>query len=201
MTVAALYVERDGPYAGLDDVEVWDEVRDARTYAGPHPVVAHPPCQRWSVMAALSAAQGFIEIGADGGCFAKALASVRRFGGVLEHPALSFAWSRFGLLKPPSGGGWVAADWEGGWTCSVAQGRYGHHAPKQTWLYAVGVDLPSLDWGKSDAVGRIKHSDNRRGYSRSTPMADRALAASTPAPFRNLLLSMAWSAHGRPNRA
>ena len=41
MTVAALYVEPDGPYAGLDGVEVWDEARDARTYAGPQPVVAH----------------------------------------------------------------------------------------------------------------------------------------------------------------
>ena len=43
-TVAALYVEPDGPYSNLDGVEVWDEARDARTYAGPHPVVAHPPC-------------------------------------------------------------------------------------------------------------------------------------------------------------
>ena len=50
-TVAALYVESDGPYAGLDGVDVWDEARDARTYAGPYPVVAHPPCARWSVAA------------------------------------------------------------------------------------------------------------------------------------------------------
>lgn len=45
--IAALYVLPDGPYAGLEGVEVWDEARDARTYAGPWPVVAHPPCQRW----------------------------------------------------------------------------------------------------------------------------------------------------------
>ena len=45
--IAALYVETDGAYYGLPDVEPWDEARDARQYAGPWPVVAHPPCQRW----------------------------------------------------------------------------------------------------------------------------------------------------------
>lgn len=42
--IAALYVLADGPYAELDDVEVWDISRDARLYAGPYPVITHPPC-------------------------------------------------------------------------------------------------------------------------------------------------------------
>lgn len=45
--IAALFVEVDGCYAGLPDVDPWPIERDARQYAGPHPVVAHPPCQRW----------------------------------------------------------------------------------------------------------------------------------------------------------
>lgn len=45
--IAALYVETDGPYFGLDGVDPWDIRRDARLYTGPHPVVAHPPCARW----------------------------------------------------------------------------------------------------------------------------------------------------------
>ncbi len=36
--VAALYVATGGCYYGLDDVDPWDLARDARTYAGPHPV-------------------------------------------------------------------------------------------------------------------------------------------------------------------
>jgi hypothetical protein len=41
--IAALYVEKDGVYANLPGVDVWDESRDARLYAGPDPVVAHLP--------------------------------------------------------------------------------------------------------------------------------------------------------------
>lgn len=43
--VAAPYVEANGIYAGVPGIELWDEARDARLYAGPHPVVAHPPCK------------------------------------------------------------------------------------------------------------------------------------------------------------
>jgi hypothetical protein len=45
--IAALFVERNGIYFGIPGVDPWDERRDARTYAGPWPVVAHPPCARW----------------------------------------------------------------------------------------------------------------------------------------------------------
>ena len=41
--VAALYVEPDGVYSALPDVDPWPVHRDARAYAGPYPVVAHPP--------------------------------------------------------------------------------------------------------------------------------------------------------------
>jgi hypothetical protein len=45
--IAALYVEERGVYSGLEGVDVWGVSRDARRYAGPYPVVAHPPCERW----------------------------------------------------------------------------------------------------------------------------------------------------------
>jgi hypothetical protein len=85
--VAALYVATGGCYFGLPDVDPWDERRDARLYAGPHPVVAHPPCARWGNywFGSPSSSKRFL-LGDDEGCFAAALAAVRRFGGVLEHP-------------------------------------------------------------------------------------------------------------------
>lgn len=45
--IAALFVAVGGGYFGLPDVDPWDAERDARLYAGPWPVVAHPPCERW----------------------------------------------------------------------------------------------------------------------------------------------------------
>jgi hypothetical protein len=106
--VAALYVDPAGVYAGLEDVELWDEQRDARLYAGPWPVVAHPPCAAWSAYSAPRAVIYGLPEGEDGGCFEAALAAVRRFGGVLEHPARSKAWKAFGLPRPAARGGWFA---------------------------------------------------------------------------------------------
>ena len=42
-TVAALYVDSEGVYAGISNVDAWDQARDARKYDGPYPVVAHQP--------------------------------------------------------------------------------------------------------------------------------------------------------------
>jgi hypothetical protein len=181
--IAALFVATGGVYFGLPNVDPWDEPRDARRYAGPHPVVAHPPCGAWGVFAR----QGWThrELGDDDGCFASALASVRRWGGALEHPADSSAWRAHGLLPPTRGHvGWRVADWLGGWTCYVEQGNYGHRARKPTWLYAHGVDLPSLKWGASAAT---------KNYNNQSTRERRA----TPAPFRDLLISIAESAHAR----
>lgn len=203
-TVAALYVETDGGYFGLSGVDPWDIDRDARLYAGPHPVVAHPPCQRWGRYAESHPIVGRIgTLGDDGGCFGSALAAVRTWGGVLEHPKDSRAWDHFGLQKPPASGGWVMADALGGWTCCVDQGHYGHLANKRTWLYAAGVDLPSLIWGKGEQ--RIHpRALELHGYAKARRIGMMAMVGgkdktrirnATPAPFRDELLSIARSAY------
>lgn len=203
MTVAALFVDDvDGPYVGLEGVEVWGRTRDARSYAGPHPVVAHPPCERWGrYWHGGPSAKVRRQLGDDDGCFAAALAAVRRFGGVLEHPHASHAWRAFGLAIPPYHGGWVPADDHDGWTCCVAQGHYGHRARKMTWLYAVGTDLPELTWGPSEGVrldeGFHTREERRAARDRDKRPPRKRLtkreAWATPEPFRDLLLDLARS--------
>lgn len=195
-TVAALFVDPSGIYSGLPGVELWDEVRDARTYDGPHPVVAHPPCARWSMMAPLVEALYGYRRGEDGGCFAAALAAVRRWGGVLEHPASSAAWAKFGLNRPPRSGGWARASiCDIGWVCHVEQGQYGHRARKATWLYTCGTDLPSLRWGKSAATAWCVWADYDRPGARDVKRLERKERSATPPEFRDVLLAMARSAH------
>ena len=67
-TVAALYVQKGGAYYDLEGVDPWDEQRDARLYAGPHPVVAHPPCSRWCRLAGLVEARWGHKRGARAVC-------------------------------------------------------------------------------------------------------------------------------------
>ena len=189
-TVAALFVAADGCYFGLPDVDPWDVGADARLYQGPDPVVAHPPCQLWVNFASLNFKRYGGEHnrpGNDGGCFASALASVRQWGGVLEHPAGSRAWKRYGLREPEKiiGGWWSDPTWAGSWTCEVWQSAYGHKARKRTWLYYVGPRPPELDWTRKPGVAQVGWFD------RIKPTLSKREAMSTPPAFRDMLLDLA----------
>lgn len=200
--IAALYVRTSGAYFNLPGIDPWDIKRDARNYAGPYPVIAHPPCQRWGKMyfgqpLAISRGTERKIKGDDGGCFLHALSAVRKYGGVLEHPKGSLAWKHFGLNEPPRDGGWIMAD-ANGWTCCVEQGRYGHYARKPTWLYAVGVELPELLWGESEArldpevVARmgLKRAKRLGEVGAKGGGKDSPQRIGTPPAFRDLLIGM-----------
>jgi hypothetical protein len=181
--IAALYVETGGVYFGLPGVDPWDEQCDARLYAGPWPVVAHPPCKAWSIM---GQCRPEIVRGDDGGCFEAALTAVIKFGGVLEHPARTHAWSAFGLPKPASEG-WTRSlfDYQG-WSCQIDQRQYGHEARKPTWLYYVGPEPPQMRWG----IG----ARGDKTVGRSWGQGREHLRARTPLAFRDALLAMARTA-------
>jgi hypothetical protein len=192
--IAALFVQRGGAYYDVPGVDPWDEERDARTYAGPHPVVAHPPCQRWGNLGIANYARWGGEHnrpGNDGGCFESALAAVRKFGGVLEHPASSRAWEAHGLERPTPG------RWSGGpavgYVCEVWQSAYGHQARKRTWLYYWGNRPPALNWERPAGTHQVGFQD-RRGKARNKPTLSKAHANATPPAFRDLLIAIARSA-------
>lgn len=187
ITVAALYVDPRGPYPSMPGVECWDEQRDARTYAGPHPVVAHPPCQRWGRMAKFCQARWGLKVGEDGGLFAHALAAVRRWGGVLEHPAFSYAWAAHDLVRP------ARAAWqrtlEGEWVCSVAQVAYGHRADKNTWLLFAGREPLPVDYSRPSASMVISSCSKRldgRIERRTTEQMGHTERRVTPPPLRGV---------------
>lgn len=190
--VAALFVERYGVYAYDPNVDVWDIDRDARLYDGTLPVIAHPPCQRWCRLAGLVQARWGYRKGDDGGCFKSALASVRRCGGVLEHPAFSDAFHAFDL-PIPSYGGWTEPDKFGGRSCYIEQGRYGHLAKKATWLYAVRC-YADMSYGResySSSQALVSFCGNHTSRFDKRRRISKKIASSTPYPFRDALLAMA----------
>ena len=215
--IAALYVETDGAYFSLPGVDPWDETRDARKYAGPWPVVAHPPCQRWGKFWHGSTRKPHqFKLGDDGGCFEAALHAVLRWGGVLEHPAYSKAWDAFGLRKPRPGAGWQRSDMghqsSGYWVCHVEQGHYGHLSRKSTWLLAAGMptaDLPDMNWSKGEQ--RIHpRALELHGYEKARRIGMMAMVGgkdktrirnATPDKFRDVLVDLARRCAHQPQPA
>jgi len=208
--IAALYVQTDGYYYGLPDVDPWDQARDARLYAGPWPVVAHPPCERWCQVARLveslhAEKDERFRVGFDFGTFQAALAAVRTFGGVLEHPAYSLAWNRFELPEPTRGY-WSASLFDPGWTTEVSQSAYGHPCRKRTWLYYVGDgEPPALNWSEPPVRAQVTalvggHGNPierwRAKKADGVEILDKNLSAFTPPAFRDVLIALARSARG-----
>ena len=184
-TVAALYVDPRGPYPLMPGVECWDAARDARNYAGPWPVVAHPPCGPWSRFSHFNIHQ------------CKSLApiaveQVRAFGGVLEHPTASKLFRHCGLPFPNE---WIA-DKFGGFTVEVDQCAFGHVARKNTWLYIVGanrarvvIELPRSKGTPTHRVAR----DRRRTARGELKECSAEQRRRTPPAFAEWLVSLARS--------
>mgnify|MGYP006920574196 CR=1 FL=1 len=172
-------------------VDCWDEQRDAKRYRGPHPVVAHPPCGPWGKLAHMCHKQ-------DPACGPAAVKAVRKFGGVLEHPAHSKLWAACGMPLPGA-----PPDKYGGSTTALEQVSWGHVARKSTWIYTVGVPR-KLIASTLRTGGTPTHwisgdrSRTRRIYGTSVPPgikhASAAQARRTPLAFAEWLVSLARAA-------
>lgn len=199
MPVQALYVDARGIYPQLLGAEnCWAEDRDARTYFGLDPVVAHPPCQLWTNMAAVNFKRYPKEKnrpGNDGGCFKHALQTVWRVGGVLEHPAGSKAFATYGLPAPKRGSWQLvhASVGRGVWVTEVSQCAFGHRARKRTWLVFSGCSAPPpIDWSEPAYTHQIGHDSKMK---RPRPSLGKKEACASPPRFAETLIALAeWSA-------
>ena len=182
MTVAVLFARADSHYKTLPGVEVYDMERDARTYDGPWPVVAHPPCRSWASLRHCAKPRP------DERNLARlAVGLVREFGGVLEHPHRTTLWDAQAL---PAVG---VRDQFGGFTLVVDQHWWGHRAQKRTRLYVVGCeprDVPAMPIKLGDATHTVGLWSGR-DKATCRPSIGKAEFEATPVEFAAWLVELA----------
>lgn len=182
MSVAILFARKDSIYKQLPNCEVYDIERDARTFAGGMPVVAHPPCRSWGRLRTFSKPSP-----GEQSLAWFALDQVRREGGVLEHPESSLLWRLAGL---PLGN---ERDYWGGWTLKVQQSWWGHRTTKKTWLYIVGVEpkgIPPLPISFDASTHVVSWS--RKGCRKHIGKPERE---HTPPALAEWLVALAKTSH------
>lgn len=186
--VAALFVRADSVYKTMDGVDAWDETRNALTWPGGCPVVAHPPCQLWSRLRAFSTRP--IQ---ERDLAPWTVSIVRAWGGVLEHPAGSQLWCSLAIP-----GGRLPAPGErdrfGGFTMTVPQWWWGHRAEKLTTLYFCGVnpaDLPEVPMRIGEATHVIASSRQRQNDPGSRPRTTKSEREHTPKALAEWLVEAA----------
>ena len=182
--VAVLFARHDSVYKTLPNVDVYDADRDARTYRGHLPVIAHPPCRAW----------GSLRHFAKPRCGERKLAIwsvilVRRLGGVIEHPAASRLWPTCHLPEPGE------RDAHGGWTLVVDQDWWGHRAEKRTRLYIVGCepgDIPPMPIKLEEPPCVVSPwAGLRSGMQGYRPQLRKAEREHTPLSFAEWLIELA----------
>lgn len=182
--VVALCVDPAGPYPARL-VEWYDADRDARTFSGDEPVVAHPPCGPWGRLRRLCTKQ-------DPSLGPLCVEIVRRNGGVLEHPACSMLWRHCGMPRPGE-----FPDEFGGVSFAVTLSAFGGRIEKRTWLYAVGLDhWPSLPPRRRDLETHVICTCKRGGVGAGVKPRVRAHeTARTPDAMADWLIDVAASCH------
>ncbi len=193
-SISALFVCENSIYNNIPIVDPWPLSRNAKNYTGLNPVICHPPCTRWCKMTfaiyAKESVPRFLP-GNDDGCFQCGLINVNRCGGVLEHPAHSFAWKVFNLTKPTKGKWTKCGE---GYVCEVWQSAYGHRAMKPTWLYYRGVQPPfEMRWTYKRGTHSVASRSSKAKTHKPTLQPYERIA--TPEEFRDELIDLA--AHSR----
>lgn len=184
--VAVLFARSDSVYKSLPGCDVYDKDRDAMNFQGGKSVVAHPPCRLWGQLAnkATRAEPGEKKLAIW------SVDQVRRYGGVLEHPASSRLWSEAKLPEPGQ------VDEYGGWTLPIMQKDWGHRAMKKTRLYIVGVnprEIPALPLrlGEATHVVSSGYAKGPHRHRSMKPEITKAEREHTPVALAEWLVELA----------
>lgn len=180
--IAVLFARSDSVYKSLPDCDVYDVERDALTWPGGAPVIAHPPCRLWGRLRKLAKApEGERELATW------AVSQVRQWGGVLEHPAGSTLWQAAQLPQPGERDGF------GGFTVWISQWWFGHKADKPTWLYIYGIEpagLPEIPYRIGEPAF-VVNTSKRAGSKGHRPEISKSEREHTPLALAEWLREVA----------
>jgi len=159
--IAVLCVRGDSVYKNMKGTECYDAHRNAFSFNGDMPVVAHPPCRLWSQLSYFANSP---DPEREKELARHCVRMTRKNGGVLEHPAYSKLWSDMDLPRPDE------MDFGQGWCICVNQHDWGHRGRKPTWLYFYGIDresviLPPVRGGKM-----VLHNNMNTREREATPV-------------------------------
>jgi hypothetical protein len=166
--ISVLFISRNSVYKTFPELDCWDEDRDALKWLGGNPGIFHPPCRLFCALRHLSTAPQ-----SEKQLAYWSVEMVRKWGGILEQPALSTLWTDCELPLPDS----LFNDGYG-FSVQIDQHRFGHPCRKLTWLYCCGIErLPPVPapraggyvdvWGGGSAWHRPTASGGRHSGIRS----------------------------------
>lgn len=170
--ISVLFATKNSVYKTIPGLDVWDEDRNALNWPGKNRGIFHPPCRKWSRwlrhFSTAPESEKHLAIWA--------VHQVRKWGGVLEHPACSTLFDHMTLPRPGRRD-------EYGLTICVEQFWFGHKCRKASWLYICGVEsIPPIPLVLGEAPvqwdpkpnQKAKHPDMQRlsNHDRqATPLA------------------------------
>ena len=156
----ALYCRDDSSYKKREHWDVYDKYRDAASFNGTQPVVAHPPCRAWSMMqhaSFRSEPNPHYSRCKEMHLALHAAEIVFTNGGIIEHPLHSRIWN-LGIFN------------YAGMTLNIDQYDFGHIAHKPTTLYIYPriklppYPMPNIKKAQYSVFGSVKGTKDAKSY-------------------------------------
>jgi hypothetical protein len=178
--ISILFAARNSVYKTIPGLDVWDEERDALNWPGGNPGIFHPPCRLWSRLAHMSTAPE-----SEKELAFWSVEQVRKWGGVLEHPALSKLWDKARLPFPERRDQY-------GFTILIDQFWFGHRARKPTLLYVCGTIKSNLPQTPLRLAGRYEDLHGGGRNRKYVPGSRHSgIRSATPPEFAHWLIAVA----------